>query len=380
VVADAQEFISRKIDLVEPEDLEPPPEEDPPTESDVSVSSSQADSPEEALKMGSNAIASGASGQGVRLSHVASYQPVGKFDSFPAQTYAEVFAELDEAIIGDDFLTAKELENLAEHMEDVSGKFSNFGYLDDSRASGLEGAMRQPLSADMDPDSEYDGLERNISGLQMKAFSEFIKRYSSHLGEKALGRAHFEETHDGKRAKGGEVLDLSAPPPPKDAEFALTGVSDKSSGAPMVQGSAEQMAEMAAKTLANGQVSGADAKPGSIKVRGGGTAPGGRGAGMGAGAGQGVAAPKILPRASGGEYLSLEGKLSDGKSVVRLIDAQGRRSLGVQSGKSDDGLTYQEVFVEYAQGAEAELNGEQVPVHMRDYIREYFRSIRPKAP
>jgi hypothetical protein len=87
-------------------------------------------------------------------------------------------------------------------------------------------------------------------------------------------------------------------------------------------------------------------------------------------------APAILPRAEGGSYLPLKGKLGDGDSLIQVIHDRGKRNLPTPvSGE----VSYREVFVEYAHGAEAELNSEQVPAHMRDYIRDYFRSIRPAA-
>ncbi len=376
MVADAEQALSRQLDLVEPEDLEPPPAQEDADGSKLPATSSRHDSPDQALKKGVGAAAGGVAGQGVSLSQVASYQPVGKFDSFPAQSYAEVFAELDEVVIGDDFLTAAELSNLTEHVDSAAGNIGNFGFMDDNRAFGLEGAMRNPEGEAMMAAQDYNAMERGVAGLQYKAFSEFLKRYAAHLGEKALGRAHFEHTQK-RTGEGGEVVNVSAPPP-KDAEFAIQGVTDKPN-APLLQGTPEQMAQVAAQTLAAGQITGQDASDSALKVRGGGTAPGGKGAGVGSGAGRGKAAPKILPRASGGEYLPLEGRLADGDSVVRLIDARGRRKLGSRSGAGTGAITYREVFVQYARGAEAELNSEKVPLHMRDYIRDYFRAIRPRA-
>ena len=81
-----------------------------------------------------------------------------------------------------------------------------------------------------------------------------------------------------------------------------------------------------------------------------------------------------MPRANGGEYLPLKGKLGDGKAVIQIINDRGKRQL---ASRPVGTVTYRDVFVEYAQGAEAELNSEQVPLHMREYIRDYFRSIRP---
>jgi hypothetical protein len=83
----------------------------------------------------------------------------------------------------------------------------------------------------------------------------------------------------------------------------------------------------------------------------------------------------VLPKATGGEYLPLKGKLGDGKRVIEVIHARGRRNI---ASRVPGETSYQEVFVEYAGAAEAELNSEQVPLHMRDFIRDYFRSIRPR--
>ena len=100
---------------------------------------------------------------------------------------------------------------------------------------------------------------------------------------------------------------------------------------------------------------------------------GGAGAGRGAASRSG-AAPPILPRAEGGEYLPLKGKLGDGETIVQIISDRGKHNIAA---KTSGPVSYHDVFVEYSQAAEANLNSEQVPLHMRDYIRDYFRSIRP---
>jgi hypothetical protein len=110
-----------------------------------------------------------------------------------------------------------------------------------------------------------------------------------------------------------------------------------------------------------------------LDAKGKGTQLGGKGAGVGGGSRE-RAAPPVVPRSLGGEYLPLKGKLSDGPSVMQVIHERGRRKIARPSTSE---VSYSDVFVQYAQGAEAELNGEQVPLHMRDYIRDYFRSIRP---
>lgn len=166
------------------------------------------------------------------------------------------------------------------------------------------------------------------------------------------------------------MFNVSAPPP-EDASYALKGVSQQPGHDPILQASADQVAKVASQLAGRGRA-GAGHKGGPAG-RGEGTALGGRGAGMGGSARQG-AAPPVLPRSEGGAYLPLKGKLGDGKRVVELIAGRGRHNI--PAGQSGD-LTYREVFVEYGQAAEAELNGEKVPLEMRDYIRDYFRSIRP---
>lgn len=374
VLAQAERALVEELSLVEEEDLPVPDAQEPPPDSKAPVTTGQPDNPDEALKQGIPGATGGVAGQGVRLSKVASYQPVGKFDSFPAQAYAEVFAELDDTIIGDDFLTADELSGLAEHLDQAAGNIGNFGFQMDSNSKPDMGPG--PGKKSMSEEDRRDEFRGGLEALQYKAFSEFLKRYAAHLGEKAMGRAHFEQTQK-RSSKGGEVVNVSAPPP-KDAEFAVTGVSDQAN-APLLGGTPEQMAQAAAQAMAKGKVTGANASTDAIKVRGGGTQAGGQGAGVGGGGPRAAAAPKVLPRASGGEYLPLEGKLADGQSVVRLIDAMGHRTLGAKQTAGAKGLNYRDVFVEYAHGAEAELNSEDVPLQMRDFVREYFRSIRPEA-
>ncbi len=377
VIADAERAVAADVELLTPEDLEPPPQPERKSGSDKPVGKTGAADDAEARRRDPAAVTGGAAGEGPRLSNVASYQPVGKFDSYPAQAYTEVFAELDEAIIGDQTLTATELQQLADHVDDTSGHISNFGYFLDGDATGMPDSGHGPQQGSLPPEEQLDNpFESQLAPLQYKAFSEFLKRYAAHLGEKAMGQAHFERSQL-EGPSSGEVVDVSAPPP-EDAEFAVHGVDDAPSGAPLT-GTPEQMAQVAAQAQAQGEVSGQDPSASSVKVRGGGTQPGGQGAGVG-GAGSGrQAAPKVLPRAAGGEYLPLEGKLSDGESVIRLIEAKGGRRGTARAVAGGEALSYRDLFIEYARGAEAEINGEQIPLHIRDYIREYLRSIRPGA-
>jgi len=151
-------------------------------------------------------------------------------------------------------------------------------------------------------------------------------------------------------------------PPPKDGKYALRGVTDQPDGMPMLKGSRDQMSKLSRQASAMSQ----KAKDG--------THTGAAGAGAGASQRSGRI-PAVLPQPEGGQYLPLEGKLGEGPAVIQVIDDRGRRNMSARSGQA---ITYREVFVHYARGAEAELSSEQVPLHMRDYIRDYFRSIRPE--
>ena len=157
------------------------------------------------------------------------------------------------------------------------------------------------------------------------------------------------------------MFNVSAPPP-KDGKYALRGVTEQPPNQPMLQGSKEQMSKVASQARAMSQKNQEGSHTGA--------------AGAGAGASQRTGrVPAVLPRPEGGQYLPLEGKLGEGPAVIQVIDDRGRRNISVRSGEI---ITYREVFVHYARGAEAELSSEQVPLHMRGYIRDYFRSIRPQ--
>jgi hypothetical protein len=201
-------------------------------------------------------------------------------------------------------------------------------------------------------------MEAVKASLQYRSFAEFLKRYAAHLGEKAMGKARFELSEQANT--GGEVFNVSAPPP-KDGKYALRGVTDQPPNTPMLQGSREQAARIAAQAKSMGR----DGKNGTHSGA----------AGAGAGASQRTSGvPAVLPQPEGGQYLPLQGKLGEGPAVIQVIDDRGRRNITARSGET---VTYREVFVHYARSAEAELSSEQVPLHMRDYIRDYFRSIRP---
>jgi len=256
-------------------------------------------------------------------------------------------------------LTGKELSQLSEHMDDVAGKLGNYAQFKDSENIGVDDATAGSSSQQVDT-GKYDALEKALAPAQYRSFSEFLKRYASHVGDKGLGKAKFEMSQ--QENTGGQMFNVSAPPP-KDAKFSIKAVTDQQGNNPILQASADQAAQVAARASAkNAQM-------------GQGTQLGGKGAGVG-GSGRKGSAPAVLPRAEGGEYLPLKGKLNDGASVIQVINEQGRHKI---ASKESTEVSYQDVFVHYAHGAEAELNGEQVPVHMRDYIRDYFRSIRPGA-
>lgn len=365
----AERKIAEEMQILAPEDLAPPEPEPEPNRGPGPGSTIAKTAPEEQVEIRAGQPGQGSISRSPRLSATASYQPTGKFDSFPDSAYAGVFAELDRAIIGEE-LSAEQLEEISGHLKQGAGKISAFGADQSFGAIGAEGQMRNVPAEKVTPQDEHQNFDRAGLGLHLKAFSEFLNRYAAHLGERAMGRARIEMGEE--KNTGGETIDIAASiPPPKGAKFAVKGVSDEADR-PLLQGTPEQMARVAAQ--AGGKVT-ADAR--GTQVRGQGTSPGGTGAGAGGGGGR--AAPVgVLPRAEGGEYLPLEGKLADGKVVLELIDERGHRRLaGRGAGRS---VSYQDVYVQYAKGAEAELNGERVPLQMRDYIREYFRSIRPDAP
>jgi hypothetical protein len=297
---------------------------------------------------------------GVRVASRATYQAVGKFDAFPEEAYADVFAELDGVVL-DAPLDAREMQNLAEHVDSVAGKINNFAFLNDAESCNVEGARRGPRSGSM-PDNSFESA---LAPLQYKAFSEFLKRYAAHLADKAAGQARQEES--GRVGMGRDKLDVPGPPP-KDAKFTLQGFGEQRPDMPILQPSEQAARELAARL---------PAQPGSGPQKGtqrGGTEVGGSGAGSGASE-HTLAAPAILPRAEGGEYLRLQGRLGEGESVIQLIQDRGRHNLGAT--RTESGVGFDDVFREYAHSAEADMNGEGVPWYMREFVRDYFRSIRP---
>jgi hypothetical protein len=353
-----EEDLNRDLDLVTPEELEPPPPPEKPKPAETPGTTAKQGAEEEGLKPADDKLGSAKPGQGIHLSNVATYQPVGKFDSFPEEAYAEVFAELDAGLL-DNQLTGAELANLAEHVDDTAGKIANFAFNTDMDLVGVEAMMSGKDADDYAKAGRYDPMEAVQAALQYRSFAEFLKRYASHLGAKAMGKARFELSE--KANSGGEVFNVSAPPP-KDGKYALRGVTDQPQGMPMLKGSKDQMSKLSKQAAGMSQ----KAKDG--------THTGAAGAGAGASQRSGRV-PAVLPHPEGGQYLPLEGKLGEGPAVIQVIDDRGRRNMSARSGKN---ITYREVFVHYARGAEAELSSEQVPLHMRDYIRDYFRSIRPE--
>jgi hypothetical protein len=357
MLAQVEEDLNRRLDLVAPEELEPPPPPEPPKPAQTQGTTARQEAGEEGLRPADDQAGTAKPGQGVQLSNVATYQPVGKFDSFPQEAYTEVFAELDSSLL-DGQLTGAELANLAEHVDDTAGKIANFAFNTDMDLPGMEAKMSGRDAEDYAKAGRYNPMEAVKASLQYRSFAEFLKRYAAHLGEKAMGKARFELSEQANT--GGEVFNVSAPPP-KDGKYALRGVTDQPPNTPMLQGSREQAARIAAQAKSMGR----DAKNGTHSGA----------AGAGAGASQRTSGvPAVLPQPEGGQYLPLQGKLGEGPAVIQVIDDRGRRNITARSGET---VTYREVFVHYARSAEAELSSEQVPLHMRDYIRDYFRSIRP---
>jgi len=358
MIAAVEEDLDRDLDLVTPEEEEPPPPPEKPKPTDTPGTTARQGAEEEGHKPADDQPGSAKPGQGIHLSNVATYQPVGKFDSFPEEAYAEVFAELDSGLL-DNQLTGAELTNLAEHVDDTAGKIANFAFNADQDLVGMEAMMSGKDAEEYAKAGRYNPMEAVQAALQYRSFAEFLKRYASHLGAKAMGKSRFELSE--KANTGGEVFNVSAPPP-KDGKYALRGVTDQPAGMPRLKGSQDQMSRVARQAAAMSQ----KAKDG--------THTGAAGAGAGASQRSGRV-PAVLPRPEGGQYLPLEGKLGEGPAVIQVIDDRGRRNMSARPGKA---VTYREVFVHYARGAEAELSSEQVPLHMRDYIRDYFRSIRPE--
>ncbi|HUU02386.1 MAG TPA: hypothetical protein VM425_13160 [Myxococcota bacterium] len=303
-------------------------------------------------------------GTGSRLAGSATYRPTGKFDSFPAAAYAATFAELDARLLDGD-LTARQLSDLARHLEGVADRFSSQGFESDHQAELVE---RATLSHDGDEvleTSAGNSFDRSLKPLQQKSFSEFLMRYAAHIGQKALGHLRFEP--GGRNDNDVSIGNIPAPPG-KQATSAMRRAGTRpAEDMPILEGQAGE-----AGTSSQAVATSAGKKGGRA---GAGTSPGGAGAGSGGG-GRKAGAPPVLPRALGGEYLPLRGKLSDGKAVVQVISERGKSRLASRRSAVPE-VTYSDVFVQYATGAEAELSGERVPLQMRGYIRDYFRSIRP---
>jgi hypothetical protein len=358
MIALVEEDLDRRLELIAPEELQPPPPPEPQPPAETRGTTERQGAEEEDLRPADEKAGTAKPGQGIQLSNVATYQPVGKFDSFPREAYTEVFAELDASLL-DNQLTGVELANLAEHVDETAGKIANFAYNTDQELVGMEAMMSGKDADEYAKAGRYNPMEAVQAALQYRSFAEFLKRYASHLGEKAMGKARVELDENAKT--GGEIFNVSAPPP-KDGKYALRGVTDQPPNTPLLKGSREQMTKVASQAQSMNQ----SAKDGQHSGA----------AGAGVGASQRTAGvPAVLPRPEGGQYLPLQGKLGEGPTVIQVIDDRGRRNISARSGES---ISYREVFVHYARGAEAELSSEQVPLHMRDYIRDYFRSIRPE--
>ena len=186
MLAQVEEDLNRRLDLVTPEELEPPPPPEQPKPAEVAGTTAKQGTEEEGLKPADEKVGTAKPGQGVQLSNVATYQPVGKFDSFPEEAYAEVFDELDSSLL-DNQLTGVELANLAEHVDDTAGKIANFAYNTDMDLMGMEAVMSGKDADDYAKAGRYDPMEAVQAALQYRSFAEFLKRYASHLGEKAMG-------------------------------------------------------------------------------------------------------------------------------------------------------------------------------------------------
>ncbi len=363
MIADVEREMSAKIDLLTKQERKPPADARKDHGKD---SSEQATAETAAAKTKLTGRELGLSA-GLRKAGSAAYRPTGKFDSFPDSAYAATFAELDERLLDGD-LTARQLSDLARHLEGVADRFSSQGFESDHQAELVE---RAALSHDGDEvldTSRGNSFDRSLKPLQQKSFSEFLMRYAAHIGNKALGQLRFEPGGEGKSDM--KIGAIKAPPGKKAASAMRRVDSKPAPETPMVSGEVGK-AGTSSQAAGDGKMKGR--AEGTAK--GAGTSPGGAGAGSGGG-GRAAGAPPVLPRALGGRYLPLHGKLSDGKAVVQVINDHGhggRRLASAESAK----VTYRDVFVQYAHGAEAEISGEKVPLQMRDYIRDYFRSIRP---
>ncbi len=285
----------------------------------------------------------------------AHYRPVGKFDSFADAAYAEVFGELDASLLGDE-LSGAQLAKLSRLVNRAAAKMSDYSFDVAADAAAAEAAaMRLGGNA----------FDHALMPLQLRSFSEFLRRYAAHMGERAMGGSHAKGDIDGvdfskslPTARDGEKV-LRPAGDSLAQDMSLIPASDDQADGEGRQVAAKVSAQSKGKSLASNQ----------------GAQAGGSGAGQGGGARANVT-PKVLPRAEGGEYLPLRGRLGGGESVVQMIQAHGEKSVPASATET---VQYQDVYLEYARSAEAELNSESVPWHMRGYIRDYFRSIRPGA-
>jgi len=366
MVALVESEVNRQIEILAPKDLIPPDDPEQPDQTKTPGRTIDDDSDDSTARPDKIGAVTGEIGDGIHLSNVATYQPMGKFDSFPQAAYTEAFAELDGYVL-DDQLTSRELANLAEHLDDTAGKLNNYGYAKDLDAVNMERALLSPDGEEIAKSQKFNAFEKALAPLQHKSFSEFLKRYAAHVGNKALGKARHELKES--QNKQAELFNVSAPPP-KNAKFSLTKTGDKPTpDMQVLQGGQNQDSGTASQVAAQSKAGKANKQAGQAQ----GTQLGGAGAGMGAATRSGAAVP-VLPRAEGGEYLPLKGKLGDGETIVQIINDRGKHNIAA---RTKGPVSYHDIFVEYSQAAEAKLNSEQVPLHMRDYIRDYFRSIRP---
>jgi len=331
----------------------------------------------------------GAAAAALAATGVAGYAPVGKFDAGPVdETDEAAFAELDAKLLKDSTLTPEKLMDLAKRVELVSKSIHNFGedygrHGDtgdggESVESGRPGAPDPDVEGRMAGEKPPNAWDAESKGLAMKAWGEFLRKYSFKLKEGALKGALAKAARDAEKDKKAGKPEISVDLPASkvkltDLEKLKPAAAPRKGASTMDVGAMGEMGKkLAAAALKEGEKT--DARKGP-ELLGDKTAVGGSGAGKGASDEEKKMDfdPEKMPDEDDAAMSSITGSLGEGESDITVIRDFSKFGAGAESPAA-----YKEIFAGAVKTASGALDNGSVPPELKEYVRLYFNAIRPR--
>ena len=262
--------------------------------------------------------------QQVRLSDLK-----GLVDREADGEYADAFSYLDKRLFGENGEKLADVQEFAEQMVKDNETRKRAG-------QDMTSTSDRYMQSNMENDKNA-AFEQQVKGAQMQSMSEFMSEYAAHL-MRMTGKME-EIIEQAQKLEDKPLKDIYK------ERYKLVDTGQRFTR-PMSELTQKDLEEGTLRKLSPEEAEGSAA-----------------GYGFGTPEGQ-FKVPKV--EKSGTEYMELDSQFGEGQSLAILEDLA-----------AGDSSAYEALFTHYAMSAEDILNAEDIPIVIKNYVREYFLAISP---